>query len=285
MFATTIIAFREFFEAFLIVSVFLGISKKLKLNREKEILIASAIGAFSSLLLASLAYFFSNVARTVLTQQRTELLESYLLVFSGIFIAYVMFSLHGVMRKSRGNSLIKAHQKLQNNAFDYSLFATIILLVIREGSEVALFSATTSLFSSFSQNMFGLLLGLGGALLIGVLSYSTFLRFQIHKVFKITEYLILLLGASLVQNGFTKLYGQTINVHLENFIRIPLNFLPDQESIAGHLIQTLTGIDREFSVVRLAIMALYIFIVYLLFLRQPVQEIRPVETLEETHTP
>ena len=45
MFTTAIIAFREFLEAFLIVGVFLGISKKLNLNKEREIAFASTFSA------------------------------------------------------------------------------------------------------------------------------------------------------------------------------------------------------------------------------------------------
>jgi hypothetical protein len=48
MLTTLIIAFREFLEAFLIVGVFFGVSKKLNLKKEGEILFATAIGVASS---------------------------------------------------------------------------------------------------------------------------------------------------------------------------------------------------------------------------------------------
>lgn len=268
MFTTAVIAFREFLEAFLIVSVFLGISRKLKLGREMEIGLAAGLGLVISLILASVTYMMGDFARGILTEERAEILESYLLIFSGLFIAYVVFSLHNTLRKSRGGALISAHQKLQANAFDVSLFLTIVMLVVREGFEIALFTASTSLFSVFFQNVLGLLLGFFTAAIIGSMTFFTYLRFPLGKVFKVTEYLIILLGASLVQNGITGLLEHSFNIHLGDMVRLPFGFLPSEHTLIGHLLQSLTGIDQEFSLARLGIMFVYISFIYILFFRR-----------------
>ena len=155
MITTAVISFREFLEAFLIVGVFLGISRKLNIKKEFEIGLAAIIGVVISLLLATGTYLFGDQVRGVLTEKNAELLEGYLMIFSGIFIAYVVFSLHDVINRSRAGTLIKAQQKLQEKVFDFSLFSTIVFLVIREGFEIALFTAGTSLFSVFVQNFIG----------------------------------------------------------------------------------------------------------------------------------
>ena len=49
MITTAVISFREFLEAFLIVGVFLGISRKLNLKKEFEIGLAVIIGIIFSL--------------------------------------------------------------------------------------------------------------------------------------------------------------------------------------------------------------------------------------------
>ncbi|CAN5126865.1 hypothetical protein BH09PAT1_BH09PAT1_6840 [soil metagenome] len=268
MFATGLIAFREFFEAVLIVSIFLGISKKLNLHREKDILLAAGVGFIFSIILSILTYLFADVARGMLDHERAELLESYLLVFSGCFIAYVVFSLHQVLSRSRGGKLLKAHKVLETKEFDFSLFIMIAMLVAREGFEIALFTATTSLFTVFSQNVIGLFIGFFAASIVGSLSYISYLKFPISKVFKVTEYMIILLGASLVQNGVTKLIEQLLHIHLSDMARFPLGFLPDSESMLGHLIQTFTGLDREFSLPRLLIMLGYIGAIYVIFVRK-----------------
>lgn len=268
MITTAVISFREFLEAFLIVGVFLGISKKLHLKKEVEIIMAAILGITISLLLASVTYFFGDHARNILTERNADFLESYLMIFSGLFIAYVVFSLHDVLHKSRAGTLIMAHRKLQQNVFDLSLFFTIIFLVIREGFEIALFTASTSLFSTFIQNVTGLLIGFASAITIGTATFFAYIKFPIGKVFKATEYLIIILGASLVQNGITQLLESRFNIYLSKILSFPLKFLPSEESIAGHMLKSFFGIDREFSLGRLFIMSVYITVIYLIFLRK-----------------
>lgn len=268
MLTTAVIAFREFLEAFLIVGVFLGISRKLKLKKEVEIGLAAALGIFISLLLATGMYIFGDHARTVLNEKNAEFLESYLLIFSGLFIAYVVFSLHNTLKKSRGGTLIRAHHKLQDNAFDISLFFTIVFLVIREGFEIALFTASTSLFAQFAQNLLGLMIGFGLATVLGITTFFAYIRFPIGRIFKATEYMIILLGASLVQNGITELLEIHFGVHLSNILSLNMSFLPDGESVFGHLLHSFVGIDRGLSIPRLAIMAVYIGVIYMLFLKK-----------------
>ena len=136
----------------------MGISKKLNIKREKEIVFASLIGIIISIGLPIFVFLFSQQASRILTEKNAEILESYLMIFSGFFIVYVVFSLHNFFVLNRSKTIIKSHQKLQQNIFDLSLFLTIFF-VVREGFEIALFTATTSLFFKFIENLFGLILG------------------------------------------------------------------------------------------------------------------------------
>lgn len=269
MITTAIIAFREFLEAFLIVGVFLGISRKLDLRREVEISLAAGTGIVISLALTSATYIFGDLARGILTEENADLLQSYLLIFSGIFIAYVVFSLHNLLRYKRSAAVLKIHEKLQKNVFDFSLFLTIMFLVVREGFEVALFTATTSLFAAFWQNFIGLLLGFLTATFVGLATFVAYIKFPISKVFKTTEYMIIILGASLVQNGVTKISKLYFNIHLSKIFPLPLTFLPDYETtFIGHAVKNLFGVDNEFSLPRLLIMIFYIGIIYFIFVKQ-----------------
>lgn len=268
MITTAIVSFREFLEAFLIIGVFLGISRKLNLKKKFEIGLAATIGIIFSLLLTTLTYFFANQVRGILTEKNAELLESYLMIFSGLFIAYVVFSLHDVIQRSRNSTLIKVQQKLQKKVFDFSLFSTIAFLVIREGFEIALFTASTSLFVVFIQNFIGLMLGFVSASIVGVMTFFAYVKFSIGKVFKYTEYMIVILGASLVQNGVTELLEHGFDIDLAKIMSFPLNFLPHKSNLIGHMMKSFFGIEREFSFVKLFIMILYIAIVYMVFLKK-----------------
>ncbi|MBI1862717.1 FTR1 family protein [Candidatus Microgenomates bacterium] len=268
MLTTGIIAFREFLEAFLIVGVFLGISRKLKLKKELEIGLAAALGVVLSLVLSIVTYTVGDRARHIFNVQNAEFLENYLLVFSGLFISYVIFSLHKTMRRDRGGKLLIAHKKLQENAFDLSLFFTIVFMVFREGFEIALFTASVSLFSDFMQNVGGLLLGFAGAAIVGISTFFAYIKLPIGKVFKYTGYLIILLGAALTQIGITELFELYFNIHISDLVSFHLFFLPDEHSVVGHFIRSFTGLDREFSLARLGLMAAYIGVIYILFMRQ-----------------
>ncbi|MFA6081133.1 MAG: FTR1 family protein [Patescibacteria group bacterium] len=206
MLANALVSFREFLEAFLIIGVFLGISKKLKLKRDFEIYLASGIGILLSLLLATLTYYFSNYAQIVFSEKNREILESLLLIFSGVFIIYTTISLHNLLHKIQEKTAAKAHQKLHSNLFDISLFFTIMFLVIREGFEIALFTASTSLLSIFIQNFIGLIIGFILASTFGILTFFAYLKFPITKVLKVTKYTIILLGTMMIVDGMIKLF-------------------------------------------------------------------------------
>lgn len=268
MLTTAVVSFREFLEAFLIVGIFLGISKKLNLKKEFEIGLATGVGIILSLLLATGTYLFGGRVQSILTEKNAELLEGYLMIFSGVFIAYVIFSLHNVMQHNRAGTLIKVKQKLNEGAFDFSLFLTIVFLVFREGFEIALFTASTSLFSVFIQNFTGLMLGFVSATVLGIMTFFTYIKFSIDKIFKFTEYMIIVLGAALVQNGITELLEHGFNIHLSKIMSFPLNFLPHKSTLFGHMLKSFFGISREFSFSKLAIMGTYVLIIYLLFLKR-----------------
>ncbi len=272
MITSLIIALREFLEVFLIIGVFLGISKKLALKREKEIILASIVGVIISLLLPIITFSIGDRARLILTEKNADLLAGYLMIFSGFFIAYVIFSLHNFFVLKRSKLLISAHQKLQQNIFDISLFATIVFFIIREGFEIALFTATTSLFFKFMENMMGLMLGFGISSIIGVLTYLAYIKLPIGKVFKVTEYAIVILGATFVKNGLTELLEQYAHIDLATLYPMTLRFLPEKDSFIGHLLQNVVGLEQQFSLAKLSIMIAYIFVIYTIFLRKRTQK-------------
>lgn len=268
MFTTAIIAFREFLEVFLIIGVFFGVSRKLQLKKELEISLAAAAGIVFSFLLISATYFFGGYARNILTEKNADTLEGYLMIFSGVFIAYVVFSLHKFIGKQRDETVMKAHKKLARKVFDISLFITIMFLVIREGFEIALFSATISLFTTFIQNIAGLFIGFIISGIVGIATFAAYMRLPIGKVFKITEYGIILVGASSLQNGVTKLFAAYSNINLSAMVPFHIRSLPDEDTFIGNFLQSLFGIDRQFSLIRLLIMVGYAGVVFVVFLRK-----------------
>jgi len=268
MFTTAIIALREFLEAFLIVGIFLGVSKKMALKKEFEIGLAAVIGIALAILLNVGVFLLGAHTQSMVTEHNADAIESYLQMFSGLFLIYVVFSLHTRMNQNRKEILNKAKENIKKEMFDISLFLLIIFLVVREGFEIALFTASISLFSVFMQNMIGLFLGFFFAAIIGSMTFFAYTKFPVSKVYKVTEYMIILLGAALFQTGITKFLDTHFSLMLSNMGSFHLTFLPDEDSFVGGFLQGFVGIDSEFSLVRLAIMGLYIVVVYFLFLHK-----------------
>jgi high-affinity iron transporter len=268
MFTTAVIGFREFLEAFLIVGIFLGVSQKMALRKEMEIGVAAAIGLALALVLNIGVFFLGAHTRSLVTEHNADVIESYLQIFSGLFLIYVVFSLHQQMNKNKKESLAKAHQNIKKEIFDITLFFTIIFLVLREGFEIALFSASISLFSIFIQNLTGLLLGFVGAAVIGCLTYFAYTKFSIAKIYKATEYMIVILGAALFQTGLTNFLNSYYIFSLSDLGSFHLNFLPGEDSFIGTLLQGFFGVDSRFSAARLIVMLAYIMIIYILFLHK-----------------
>ncbi len=148
------------------------------------------------------------------------------------------------------------------------MFLTIIFFVVREGFEIALFTATTSLFFKFIENLFGLILGFFVSFGFGILAYLGFLRFSINKVYKLTEFLIIILGASLVKNGIAELLEIYFDIKLKNILPIKLVFLPHESTFVGHLLKNNFGLQQDFSLMMFFIIASYFIVVRLLFLKR-----------------
>ena len=61
--------------------------------------------------------------------------------------------------------------------------------------------------------------------IFGVLIFFTYLKFPIDKVFKTTEYIIILLGASMMGNGIIKLFDIKNGVNLIKLIVMTIYIL------------------------------------------------------------
>ncbi len=262
MFSTFLIAFREYLEVFLIVGVFVGIDAQLGLGKRRHILLAATVGTLCSIVLPLLTFYFSDLSKSVITEHRAELLEGYLMTFAGVFLAYVVISLHRYYQLMRGRRILELHAQMKQRRFDYTLYVTIISFVLREGFEIALFTTATSLFSSFAQNMAGLFAGFLLAMGCGMLATQTYLHIPLQKVFVYTEYLLVLLGAALVKNGVSELCEVLLGVELSSIGSLPLHFLPDTHTFTGALLKSMTGLESSFSAMMLLIMGGYALLVH-----------------------
>lgn len=246
----------------MIIGVFVGIDRKLDLGKSRAIIITSVAGILFSLVLPICTFYLSDLSKSIITEKSAYILEGYLMVFSGVFLAYIVISLHRYFKRLRGREILSLHEKMGSHSFSFSLYATILLFIVREGFEVALFTTSTSLFSTFAQNMIGLGAGFVLAALCGVLIAQAYLRVSLQKIVVATEYLIIMLGAALVKNGVAELAESLLDTSLSTMGSLPLGFLPDTSTFAGSLLKSLTGLEPQFSYAMMLIMFIYTMYVY-----------------------
>ncbi len=254
MLATILIAFREFLEAFLIAGVFLGLSKQLNLKKEFEIWSALILGVVVSFTLAIGTFVFSNEVRAVITESNAKLVEGYLLVAAGAFLAYVVFSLHRAMASAKEKTIKQMKENLTaTKGFDFALFGSILSFILREGFEIALFTASVALFADFMVNLAGLFIGFAVAAVVGVGIYVFYTKLPIKKIFTATEYAIVAFGAVMTGSGIMKVGEYQFGIDMGSIAAVPLPFLTDSVSLLPVMV-----------------VVAYISAVYYLFLRKPV---------------
>lgn len=275
MIVTALIAFREFLEAFVIAGIFYGISKRSSLKKEREIILGALLGMVSSLFLCIGFYWAGDVFRSSIAASHVEALEGCLLVGSGIFLSYVMISLHRQFQKARVSHVRLLHSSLKEDAVDVPIVILVASLVLREGFEIALFTASTSLVTSFLVNMSGLVLGFIAAIAVGSLGYFLYSALPVTRIFTVTQYVLVFLGASLTTHGISLLSEIVTGVSLSGIVPFSLSFLPDEESLFGHAISTFFGIGRQTGVGVIAGMAVYSGIM-LYFLHKKIHATRSV---------
>lgn len=261
MITTAIIAFREFLEAFLLIGIFVGVDQKLTLGKRKEILFAAFTGIVFSILLPIIVFMMARTVKPFILEKNADVIEGYLLIFSGFFLSYVIVALHKFMRSYRNQTMQTVREKMEQEIFDYTLFFTIVFFISREGFEVALFIATTAVFSVFSSNIAGLLLGFIAASFIGTLTSLTYVKIPIKEIFMYTEYLIIFIGAAMVENGLSILIKLYTKIQLEKIFPLPFQFLPRETTILGHVLKNTLGLQQNMGIIQIILIVTYIMFV------------------------
>lgn len=211
MFLTAAIAFREFLEAFLFIGIFLGMSRQLNLKKEKEITIAAITGIIIAILVPISIFIIGDKTRTILIKENTDFGEGFLLLCSGIAIIFIALYLHRLFQNSKEIMQQQAKEIYIHYEFDLLLFFTIIGFIIREGFETALSTAATTLVATFTANFVELLCGcIAAAIVSGFLVYSS-TKLPIKKIFRFTEYAIILSGSLMTINGISLIIKTMLN--------------------------------------------------------------------------
>ena len=213
MFATALIIFRETLEASLFVGIIAAATRGLH-GRAGWLLAGVGTGLGGALLLAAgasaIGTWFDGIGQ--------DLVNAAILGVALAMLVWhcVWMSNHGAAAAAGARQMGSA--VLQGEGSPWALALVVALSVLREGAETVLFVAGYAGTAGNHGILGGALLGLSCGIGLGTVVYLGLARIPLHRMFAVTNTLILLLAAasasqlaqSLSQAGLLDFWGQAL---------------------------------------------------------------------------
>ena len=245
MLSTAIIVFREILEISLIIGVLLAATKGLK-SRSQLIWGGLVAGIFGSVIVAFFAEVISNAAEGM----GQELFNAIVLLAAAILIGWTV-----IWMRRYGRTLKQHFEKIGGAVISgekplYTLAVVVALSVLREGSEIVLFTygiiaSGESLLAIFMGSIAGLISGTA----VGVALYYGLIRISPRALFSITGWMLILLASGMVSQALGLLQaGDFIPVLLPNVW--DSSHILSEQSFLGGVLHVLVGYSARPSVIQ-----------------------------------
>ena len=201
MLASFLLSLREGLEAALIISIVLGVLRKL--NRQD--LSSTVWAGVASAIVVSLAAGVGLYAIGIeLEGQAEEIFEGLTMLLAAGVLTWMIFWMNRQARTVKGD--LEAGVSRSVKASDKrGLFWLAFLAIVREGIELALFLTAATFATSAQATLVGTFLGLGTAILLGWALFTTTIHLDLRRFFQVTGILLILFAAGLVAHGVHEL--------------------------------------------------------------------------------
>jgi len=246
MIAPAVIAFREILEIALILSVVIAATEGVA-HRGKWILFGIIGGILGSLVVA----FFAGAITKSMQGLGQEILNASILAAATILIGWTI-----VWMRKHGREITQKMQQVgtavkMGEVPMYMVSVVIALTVLREGSEMVLFTygliaAGTGAFALVSGVIFGAI----GGIAVGVLFYLGLIKLSTRYIFAVTTWLLALLASGLAAQAA----GYLTQAGLIPSLLYPVwdsSHLLSEKSIFGQVLHTLIGYNDRPSAMQL----------------------------------
>ena len=257
MLALTLIAFREGLEAALIVGIVLGYLKKTGQSEAKRFAWAGVLGAVAvSLALAALI----QVVGAELEGRTEQIFEGVTMALAVVVLTWMIFWMRTQARSLKSSVEHKLHHALDSGG-GWGLAAVSFAAVVREGVETALLLSATAFASQGTAALWGIVLGLGLAVVLGYLIYASTVWLNLRQFFNVTSILLLLFAAGLLARSVLEFQEArllpTLKEHLWD-----TGFLLDEASLIGQIFKTLFGYTSQPSLESVLAYAVYCLLAF-----------------------
>src|SRR5579871_4599446 len=238
MFSALVVTLREGVEAALIVGITLVYLAKIG----RPDLRRTVYFALGAALLASVA---GAVALSYLPIKQDSF-EGWIMLVAAIMVVGMIVFMMRTARKLKGE-IESRIESLAGAGSQWGLFAFVFLMVFREGIETVAILAGVTLNSTELMSFLGTLMGVGFAVVFGVMFVKGSVRIDLRKFFRVTAVVLFFVAAQLLISGFHEL-SET-------------GFLPPSKremAVIGPIVRN----DFFFPVTMLALVALMILLEY-----------------------
>jgi FTR1 family protein len=133
--------------------------------------------------------------------------EGLMLLIAAVFVVTMIVWMNRVARhlKKEIEAKVEAYAEKAGRAAGWGIFLFVFLMVLREGAELALILRAVELSSEGLQTWIGTIVGIAGAVAVGLFFFKGTLRIPLHRFFAATSVILMLVAFQLALTGLHEL--------------------------------------------------------------------------------
>jgi high-affinity iron transporter len=133
--------------------------------------------------------------------------EGLMLLIAAVFVITMIVWMNRVARhlKKDIEAKVEAYAEKAGSAAGWGIFLFVFLMVLREGAELALILRAVELSSEGLQTWIGTIVGIAGAVAVGLFFFKGTLRVPLHRFFAATSIILMLVSFQLAITGLHEL--------------------------------------------------------------------------------
>jgi high-affinity iron transporter len=133
--------------------------------------------------------------------------EGLMLLVAAVFVVTMIVWMNRVARhlKKEIEAKVESYAEKAGSAAGWGIFLLVFLMVLREGAELAIILRAVEISSDGLQTWIGTILGIAGAVSVGLFFFKGTLRVPLHRVFAVTSFILMLVSFQLAITGLHEL--------------------------------------------------------------------------------
>jgi high-affinity iron transporter len=256
---TFFIMLREGLEAALVVGILLAYLRQVGATRHARLVwggvglaIAVSLGALGALGAAGAEF-----------QGRTEMIfEGSTMLLATVVLTWMVFWMMRQARLLKGELHRGVDRALVEGA-GLGLFLLAFFAVVREGVETALLLQAAIFAAAGQSTIVGAVVGLAGAIALGLLIYAFGVRIDLRRFFRVTAIVLLLFAAGLIAHAAHEFAGAGFLPLIVDHVWDTSAALPDGTGL-GSFLRALLGYSASPSLLEVVVYVGYLALVAIL---------------------